>query len=64
LLVALGYAGWGKGQLEREILDNSWLNAPGDQSIIFDYPSSQRWKAAAELMGVDIALLTPQAGHG
>ena len=64
LLVALGYAGWGKGQLEREIVENSWLNAPAEQSIIFEQPSSHRWKAAAELMGVDISLLTSQAGHG
>jgi putative transcriptional regulator len=64
VLVALGYAGWGKGQLEREIVENSWLNAPADQSIIFEQPSSHRWKAAAELMGVDIALIPLQAGHG
>jgi putative transcriptional regulator len=63
VLVALGYAGWGRGQLEREILENSWFNAPADGGIIFDYPSAQRWKAAAECMGVNIALLSPQAGH-
>ncbi len=64
VLVALGYAGWGEGQLERELVENAWLNAPADKSIIFDYPSAHRWKAAAELMGVDISLLTSQAGHG
>lgn len=64
ILIALGYAGWAKGQLEKEIVENSWLNAPADQSILFDYPSAQRWKAAAELMGIDISLLTTQAGHG
>jgi putative transcriptional regulator len=63
VLVALGYAGWGRGQLEREMLENAWFNAPADSAIIFDYPSSQRWKAAAECMGVDISLLTPHAGH-
>ena len=63
VLVALGYAGWGSGQLEREIAENSWLNAPAETSIIFRQPSSLRWKAAAELMGVDISLLTGQAGH-
>ena len=63
ILVALGYAGWGKGQLEKEIVQNSWLNAPADQSIIFQHPAANRWKAAAELMGVDISLLTSQAGH-
>lgn len=64
VLVALGYAGWGRGQLEREMVENAWLSAPADQSILFDYPSAQRWKAAADLMGIDISLLTTQAGHG
>lgn len=64
ILLALGYAGWGKGQLEREIVENAWLNAPANESIIFGEPAAQRWKAAAELMGVDISLLTAQAGHG
>jgi putative transcriptional regulator len=64
VLVALGYAGWSKGQLEREMVENSWLNAPAEKSIIFDFPSAHRWKAAAELMGVDISLLSSQAGHG
>lgn len=63
MLIALGYAGWGKGQLEREILDNAWLNVPSDLSILFDSPVRQRWKAAAESVGVDISLLTSSAGH-
>lgn len=63
-LIALGYAGWGKGQLEREMVENAWLSAPADQRIIYDYISARRWKAAAELMGIDISLLTTQAGHG
>ena len=64
ILLALGYAGWGKGQLEEEIVQNSWLNAQADESIIFTRPAASRWKAAAELMGIDISLLTLQAGHG
>jgi putative transcriptional regulator len=64
VLVALGYAGWGKGQLEAEIVQNAWLNAKAETSIIFKQPAAKRWKAAAELMGVDISLLTTQAGHG
>lgn len=63
VLVALGYAGWGKGQLEREILLNAWLNVPSDVSIMFDAPPRQRWKAAAESVGVDISLLTSSFGH-
>ena len=64
ILVALGYAGWGKGQLERELGENSWLNVPADQSIIFKQPAANRWKAAAELVGVDISLMTSPPGHG
>ncbi|MFO1417654.1 MAG: YqgE/AlgH family protein [Methylotetracoccus sp.] len=63
VLVALGYAGWGQGQLEKEIIENSWLNVPADLSIIFDHPANHRWRAAAESMGVDIAMLSPSAGH-
>lgn len=63
ILVALGYAGWGKGQLEKEILDNAWLNAPVQQSILFERPANQRWKAAVETLGVNVALLSSQAGH-
>lgn len=63
VLIALGYAGWGKGQLEREMVENSWLSHPADRSILFEYPSAQRWKASAKLMGIDISLLSTQAGH-
>lgn len=64
MLLALGYAGWGQGQLEQEIIENSWLNAPADNAIIFEQLPSQRWKASAELVGIDISLLTCHAGHG
>ncbi|WP_348758921.1 YqgE/AlgH family protein [Candidatus Methylocalor cossyra] len=64
VLIALGYAGWGKGQLERELLENSWLTAPADLSILFNQPAENRWRAAAEWMGVDISLMTSAAGHG
>lgn len=63
ILVALGYAGWGNGQLEQEIVENAWLNAPAEDTIIFDLPAGQRWKAAAEKMGIDLNLLSSQAGH-
>jgi len=61
--VVLGYAGWGAGQLEQELADNSWLHGPADKNIIFDMPLSQRWDAAAKLLGVDMALLSSDAGH-
>ncbi len=62
-LVALGYAGWGAGQLEQEMLDNAWLSGPADERIIFDLPTERRWEAAAALLGVDIHTLTGQPGH-
>ena len=62
-LVALGYAGWGAGQLERELKENAWLSGPVDQSILFDLPAEQRWEAAARLLGVDVHLLSSEAGH-
>ncbi|MBI3545408.1 MAG: YqgE/AlgH family protein [Gammaproteobacteria bacterium] len=62
-LVALGYAGWGAGQLEREITQNSWLSGPASHEILFDVAVEQRWKAAAQLVGVDLATLSAEAGH-
>lgn len=63
IFVALGYAGWGAGQLETELANNSWLSMPADSSIIFGTPVERRWQAAAQLIGVDLALLTGDAGH-
>ncbi len=62
-LVALGYAGWGAGQLEQEIGDNAWLSVPSTPEILFDQPSSQRWQAAATLLGVDLEFLSEDIGH-
>ncbi|NOQ36404.1 MAG: YqgE/AlgH family protein [Methylococcaceae bacterium] len=63
-LIALGYAGWGAGQLEKEIINNAWLNTPYADAILYETPISQRWNAAANLIGVDINLLSSTAGHG
>lgn len=62
-LVALGYAGWSPGQLEREIAENSWLAGPADRQIIFDTPVEARWEAAVKRLGVDLAALSSEAGH-
>ncbi len=62
-LIALGYAGWGGGQLEEELAANSWLSGPVDAGIIFDTPPEQRWEAAATLLGVDLSLLSNDVGH-
>ena len=62
-LIALGYAGWEAGQLEAELVDNAWLTCPADHSILFDLPFDQRLNAAAARLGVNLSLLTSQAGH-
>ena len=62
-LVALGYAGWEAGQLENEMLANSWLNAPATTDIVFDLPFSDRWAAAAREIGIDLSRMSPDAGH-
>ena len=62
-MVALGYAGWTAGQLESEILGNSWLNTPVDQAILFHTPAVDRWQAASRLLGLDIHNLAGRAGH-
>ena len=53
-LFALGYAGWASGQLEYELMTDSWLVAPMNNKILFDIPVTERWKAAADLIGVDL----------
>lgn len=62
-LVALGYAGWGEGQLEAEIAANSWLTVPASKHIIFNTPFEQRWTAAAQALGIDVNLISNVAGH-
>lgn len=61
--VALGYAGWDAGQLEREMLDNAWLTLPMDEHIVFDLPFEERWQAAWQLLGVDSSRVSLTAGH-
>ncbi|MDR0806775.1 MAG: YqgE/AlgH family protein [Enterobacteriaceae bacterium] len=62
-LVALGYSGWDRGQLEKELLENSWLTVEADSDILFHTPIEQRWQAAARKLGIDIHTIARQAGH-
>jgi len=62
-LVALGYAGWDSGQLEEEMLSNTWLTVPASPEIIFQVPFADRWSAAAKSIGIDINKMSPDAGH-
>ncbi len=61
-LLLLGYAGWGPGQLERELTDNGWLTLPGDPEIIFQAPDAEKWKLAARKHGIDIELFADNVG--
>ncbi|MCL5801520.1 MAG: YqgE/AlgH family protein [Gammaproteobacteria bacterium] len=65
-LVALGYAGWGPGQLEEELAQNAWLNGQAQGAtarILFETPYEKRWSEAAALLGVDISNLSGEVGH-
>jgi putative transcriptional regulator len=56
-LIALGYAGWEKGQLESEMMSNAWFLAPADKKIVFDTPVDQRWQHAGQLIGINPNLI-------
>lgn len=62
-IIALGYAGWGAGQLEQEMADNAWLSGPAEISIVFDVPMDMRWEAAAASLGVELTMLSGDVGH-
>lgn len=62
-LLALGYAGWGAGQLEEELRGNAWLATPANRDIMFTAPLEKRWSLAARLLGVDPLMLSGDAGH-
>lgn len=62
-LVALGYAGWGGGQLEGEMLANAWLSVAADTDIVFDMPLSNRFDGALGRLGIAIDRLSLDAGH-
>lgn len=63
LLVTLGYAGWAPGQLENELAQNAWLTVAARSDVIFDLPCEERLPAAMQLLGIDFASLSEQAGH-
>ena len=63
LLISLGYAAWGQGQLESEIAENSWLTVGADPEVIFDTPIEHRYERALALLGLQAWMLSPDAGH-
>ena len=62
-LIALGYAGWGAGQLEQELRENAWLTVEANERILFETALEDRWQAAVALVGVDPNQLSDYAGH-
>lgn len=62
-LVALGYAGWGAGQLEQELADNAWLTLPARSEIIFSTPIQERARAAIAELGIDLSALATTSGN-
>lgn len=61
--VALGYAGWGDGQLEEEMRQNAWLSVPADGEIVYQLPLDDRWARAVANLGIDISHLHDVGGH-
>lgn len=62
-LIALGYSGWGAGQLEDELKNNTWLSCPARHDIMFSVEAGQRRNAAASLLGIDLSRVSSTAGH-
>ncbi|MBI1201590.1 MAG: YqgE/AlgH family protein [Rhodopseudomonas sp.] len=62
-ILALGYAGWAPGQLEKEIQDNGWLHCAADPELIFGEDTSQKYDMALRKIGIDLGQLSSQAGH-
>ena len=62
-LLALGYAGWGPGQLDTEMQHNGWLHVPADEAIVFDEDIADKWQRALAKLGIDPLALSGDAGH-
>jgi putative transcriptional regulator len=62
-LFALGYSGWGPGQLENELLSNGWIHCDADKQILFDLDHDAKWRAALATLGADISGLSAEAGR-
>ncbi len=62
-LLALGYAGWSAGQLDDEIRENVWLNVPADPELLFGRDLDHKWERAIAKLGIDVSMLSGDAGH-
>ena len=63
VLVTLGYSGWSAGQLEDEMGRNGWINVGAAPEVIFDTPVEKRYERALSLLGIDLRMLSQEAGH-
>jgi len=63
VLITLGYAAWGEGQLESELGENSWLTVDADRVVIFDTPVAERYERALGLLGLQSWMISTQVGH-
>lgn len=63
MVFTLGYAGWGAGQLEKELQDNAWMSVPATHDIVFNTPFETMWEKSFASLGVNPALLTGLSGH-
>jgi putative transcriptional regulator len=61
-IAALGYAGWGEGQLDEEMTRHGWFAARADTGLLFDKPTDERWAAAFKAEGIDPRLLASETG--
>jgi putative transcriptional regulator len=62
-IIALGYAGWGAGQLDAEIRDSAWLSVPYDESLMFEVSDDDKWERAFNSIGVDLSVLSGTSGR-
>ncbi len=62
-MLALGCVGWGRGQLDMEILDNGWLNVDADDDLVFGGDLDCKWTLAMDKIGIDPRMLSDEAGH-
>lgn len=63
VMMALGYSGWGAGQLEEEVKNNGWLTAPADEDLLFGLDLERKWQKSLAKIGISPALLSDEFGH-
>ena len=63
MLLALGYAGWGAGQLEEELARNAWLTVAADEHVLFETLPNEKYTQAMRLLGIDEAMISHTSGH-